>query len=349
MFNKDFSSVAFETVAAVAHWSRYIARSSQTPQFFPIALSRYACSIQVFSMKVLATLRSLIDRYSSDHQFAAALPRIKLLRSDVATVAVPVLSQPILCIVAQGCRRVTLGETTFQYDQGSYLLAGVDLPVKAAIVEGSLEKPFLSVGLLLDFELIRSLLMEMKDSHDPADLAPFTAMATYPVDHDVLDAMVRLLRLRERPRDLPVLAPLAERELLYHLLKGPQGSLLRQMARDGSQLRQVSRVIEWIRRNYAKPFRINVLAQIANMSPATLHRHFKTITQMSPLQYQKEIRLREARRLLLDNFGDAASVGFSVGYSSATQFSREYRRQYGAPPRRDAASIANAGRPPMDS
>ena len=293
-------------------------------------------------MEMLATLRSLIDRYSSEHKFAAALPRIKLLRSEVATVAVPVLYQPTLCIVAQGCRRVTLGKTTFEYDQGCYLLAGVDLPVKAAIVEGSLEKPFLSVGLLLDFELIRSLLLEMRDTDGVTDPTPSTAMATYPVEDDVLHAMVRLLRLGERVSDLPVLAPLAERELLYHLLKGPQGSLLRQMAREGSQLRQISLVIEWIRHNYATPFRIDVLAQIANMSPATLHRHFKTVTQMSPLQYQKEIRLRQARRLLLDSFGDAATVGFHVGYSSATQFSREYRRQFGAPPRRDAASIMNA-------
>ncbi len=298
-------------------------------------------------MEVLATLRFLIDRYSYDHKFAAAMPRIRLLRSEVATVAVPVLYQPILCIVAQGCRRVTLGKATFQYDQGSYLLAGIDLPVKAAIVEGSVKKPFLSVGLLLDFDLIRSLLLEMKDAGSAAELAPSTAMATYPVNQDVLEAMVRLLKLSDRACDRPFLAPLAERELLYHLLKGPQGSLLRQMARDGGQLRRISMVTEWIRHNYAKPFRIDVLAQIANMSPATLHRHFKTITQMSPLQYQKELRLREARRLLLNNFGDAACVGFSVGYSSATQFSREYRRHFGSPPHRDVASMVNAVHPFM--
>lgn len=273
-------------------------------------------------MRPLCELRLLIDRYCTGGRSTAALPKIALLRSDAATSAVPVLYQPVLCIVAQGSRQVILGQKSFTYDVGSYLVASADLAVHAAILGASPQVPFLSFGLLLDPVMIASLLVEMKEAGNVMNAPGSAAMATYPIEESLLEAVVRLMRLLERPEDIPILARLTEREILYHLLKGPQGSMLKQWVGEGTRLNEMSKVIAWIRRNYAKPFHIGVLAEMVNMSAASLHRNFKTVTQMSPLQYQKQTRLQEARRLLLDKPGDAASVGFSVGYGSSTQFSR---------------------------
>ncbi len=293
-------------------------------------------------METLWELQRLIDRYCTEGWNTSILPRVSLVRSETDTTMVPIVYNPVLCIVAQGSRSVVLQDTSFTYGVGTHLLASVDLPVRAAILEGSSEHPFLSFGLLLDEAVIASLILDMPKTQSLLTGEPSLGMAIHETSEELLLAVVRLLRLLQRPEDIPILAPLAEREILYCLLKSSQGAMLRQLAHEDSRLKQISSAIQWIRRNYDKPFRIETIAELANMSGASLHRHFKTITSMSPLQFQKQIRLREARRLLIENAGDAASVGFTVGYGSSTQFSREYSRQFGTPPGRDGVRLRDS-------
>ncbi|MFC4729233.1 AraC family transcriptional regulator [Coralloluteibacterium thermophilus] len=293
------------------------------------------------SPAALAELGTLIARYAPGPGGHCAIPRVGLLRADAPTEPVPVVYEPLLCLVAQGRKRVMLGEQVVEYDPANYLIASVDLPVTGAVLEASPEAPYLSMSLRIDPALLAEVMLGV-----PAPAAPPGAhpgLVASPIDADLLDPALRLLRLLERPEDIPVLAPMIEREILYRVLTGEQGAMLRQIAQAGSTLTRIGRAIAWIRRHYAEPFRIETVAAVANMTPSTFHRHFKGITSMSPLQYQKRIRLQEARRFLLANQADAASVGFAVGYESPSQFSREYRRLFGAPPLRDAERLRASG------
>ena len=242
-----------------------------------------------------------------------------------------VICYPLLCVVARGRKRIYLGHEEFRYDPNSYLVASIDLPVSGQVIEA----PCLGVTLALDPATLAALLLEMPPSS--GERATSKAMAVNPLDDDLLDPLLRLLRLLDRPRDIPVLAPLFEREILYRLLCGPRGEMLRQLALPSSQLSEISRAINLIRERYDQSIRVDELARTASMSATSFHRHFRAVTAMSPLQFQKRIRLQEARRRLLSQEVDAARVSFDVGYESASQFSREYRRMFGAPPGRDAA------------
>jgi len=282
-------------------------------------------------------LRELIERNCGTGRMATAIPRLTLLRADGTTRgSVPTVYQPLFCIVAQGAKRLLVGDRVLVYDAAKYIVVSVDLPVCGEIFEASPEKPYLAVSLSLDRATLASMLLEMADADEDAG-SP--GMAVHPVTPDVLDPMKRLLRLLDCPRDIPMLAPLAEREVLYRLLSGPQGSMLRQIALADSRLSRVSRAIDWIRRNYDQALRIEALAEVAGMSASSFHRHFKAVTAMSPLQFQKQIRLQEARRLLLTERTRASSIGFAVGYESPSQFSREYSRLFGVPPARDAERL----------
>ena len=288
-------------------------------------------------MDQMTELRTLIERHCDGPRFETPIPRVTLLRSLAQTGPARVLYEPLFCVVAQGRKQVMIGDRVLIYDAAKYLVVSVDLPASGSIIEASPSEPYLAFSLRLDRAALAEMLLEMAEAEDHG--APAAGMAVSPVDADLLDPVIRMLRLLDRLGDQSILAPLAEREILYRLLNGAQGGMLRQIALADSRLSCVSRVIDWIKRNYSDPIRVEMLAEIAGMSASSFHRHFKAVTSMSPLQFQKQIRLQEARRLLLAQRTDVGSIGFAVGYESQSQFSREYSRMFGAPPARDAARL----------
>ena len=246
------------------------------------------------------------------------------------------LTEPLLVVMAQGGKRLVLGDRTYSYRAGQCLVVSADLPVTGNFVGASRAEPALGVGLELRPSAIAPLLLDV-----PAQWSrtAMPAIATGDADVDLLDAVARMLRLLRRPSDVPVLAPLIEKEILWRLLTGPHGGIVRQIGLADSGLTHVTRAIRWIRDHYAEPLRVADLARLAGMSPSAFHRRFREVTTMSPLQFQKRIRLQEARTLLIAQPGDVAGVGHVVGYDSPSQFNREYRRLFGAPPGQDAARL----------
>ena len=279
---------------------------------------------------IAATLRHMPE----DGMAATALPNLTIFRAQGPTDSVPVLHKPAVCLIVQGAKRVMLGTEVFLYDAATYFVVSVDLALSGQVIQATPDQPYLCLRFDLDLYGINDLLFGLDlgeaDGRE-AGLGAFLSPVTAPLQ----DAFLRLLGLLDRPADQPVLGPLIEREILYRLLTGPQGARLRQLARPGSRDARIGRAIGWIKANYRDTLRVAEVADAAGMSPSALHLYFKQMTQMSPLQYQKHIRLQEARRLILAEGMDAASAGFSVGYESPSQFSREYRRLFGAPPRRD--------------
>ncbi|MEO5796118.1 MAG: AraC family transcriptional regulator [Rhodoferax sp.] len=288
----------------------------------------------------LQALCALIAQHCVQSRTTTAIPRVSLVRSDTPTLPVGVVYQPMLCIVAQGAKRALLGDTIVEYRAGQYLVVSVDLPITGAVVQARPDAPYLAVSLALDPAVLAEMLLTLPG---PPPGAPPQGLAVSPAPPDLLDAALRLLRLLDTPAQIPMLAPLVEREILYRLLTGAQAPMLRQIAMAHSHLAHVSRAIGWIRSHFAEPLRIDAVAQQVHMTASTFHRHFKAVTAMSPLQYQKQIRLQEARRLLLAGQADAASIGFAVGYESPSQFSREYARMFGQPPLRDAVRLRSMG------
>jgi len=290
----------------------------------------------------LGELAARIERYAgTDGVHATAVPRVVLIRASQPTEPLHALHEPALCIVAQGRKRVLLGERVVVYDASQYLVVSVDLPVIGQVIEASPERPYLCLRLDLAPATLGALLMEAGLEGD-REAEPPPGLSLSPATPDLLDAALRLLRLLDSPRDVPVLAPLAEREILYRLLTGAQGAKLRQIALGEGKLQQVNRAIAWIKRHYREPFSIDAVTAEARMSRSALHQRFKAVTAMSPLQYQKQLRLQEARRQIVGRMADAATAGFNVGYDSPSQFSREYRRLFGEPPLRDAARLRDA-------
>lgn len=289
-------------------------------------------------------LARLIDRnIKADGIHACAIPHLVLIRASRLSEPIPTVYEPALCIVAQGRKQTMLGEKVYFYDPEQYLVVTVDLPVVAQVIEASPDKPFLCLSLNLDPGQLSALMMELglNAPRNPQAERLGLGLSISPMEPALLDAMVRLLRLLETPRDIPILAPLIEREILYRLLFGDYSERLRQIALADSRMVSVTRAITWIKQNYAEPFRIETIAREARLSPSALHHSFKSVTAMSPLQYQKQLRLQEARRLMLAQAMDAATASHHVGYESPSQFSREYSRLFGAPPSRDIARLKN--------
>lgn len=249
------------------------------------------------------------------------------------------LTEPLLVLMAQGGKRLLLGDQAFEYRSGQCLVVTADLPVTGHYIDITPGAPSLSLGFVLRPAAVAALLLQ-RPTYRWAPVGPGpTAIATGPADDDLLDALARLVRLLDRPADATVLAPLLEQEILWRLLTGPLGGVVRQIGLTDGDLAQVSRAISWIRDHYAEPTSIDDLARLVGMSASTLHRHFRAVTAMSPLQFQKRIRLQHARLLLLTHSGDVAAVGHTVGYDSPSQFTREYRRLFGAPPGLHAATM----------
>lgn len=293
-------------------------------------------------MARLSEIIDLIEKHTGgvDGAYETPIPRVKLFRFSTPTEPLHALHEPSICLVVQGKKRVLIGDQALDYDSGRFLAASVDVPVVGQVIEASKEQPYLCFKLEIDRAMLAALAMEMGPAAESGECAPGVALS--PTSPELIDAATRLLRLVETPRDIPMLAPMAERELLYRLLGGEYGSRLRQLARADSRLSQINRAIGWIKENYREAFSIEALASEARMSASALHLHFKQVTSLSPLQYQKQMRLQEARRLIFAESMDAARAGHEVGYDSPSQFSREYRRLYGAPPVQDVTRLRAA-------
>jgi AraC-like DNA-binding protein len=292
------------------------------------------------SMEVaLEALGKSIARWTDKgDQIVTAIPGLSLYRRDEPTQPASGMYEPSICLTAQGAKRVLLGDDIYVYDAHHFLITSVDLPTVWQIIEANREKPCLGLMLKLDQREISQL---MVDSNLPPPRAQQSSrgMATGEVTLPLLTAFQRLIDLLAEPRDIPILAPIIQREISYRLLVGDQGARLRQMASAGSQSQQIARAIDWLKGNFTRALRIDDLATQVNMSTSTFHHHFRALTAMSPLQYQKRLRLNEARRLMLTEHLDATAAAFQVGYESPSQFSREYNRLFGAPPLRDITSL----------
>jgi AraC-like DNA-binding protein len=284
----------------------------------------------------------------SEENRATDIPGLTLHRRIAPTAPCSMTYEPGVTVMAQGSKRVVLGQTTFLYGESRYLLTSVDLPIVSQIVEASEEAPCLAMSLKLEMPVIRELLSR-EEIHLAAPPSHSPAMATGALTAEFLRACCRLMDLLDTPRDIPFLSGLIQREIIYRILRGPEGARLRAIATLGDQSHRTAKAIAWIRTNYAKPLRVEDLAQIAAMGVSTLHHHFRALTAMSPLQYQKHLRLHAARERMLVDGLDAASAAFRVGYESATQFNREYSRFFGQPPMRDIRTLRSPDALPLES
>jgi len=273
------------------------------------------------------------------------LSSLSIYRASGPTPITPSVYEPSLCIVVQGSKRALIGNEVFEYDPMNYLVVSVTLPARAQVVGASPEKPYLCLRISLDPERIAELLLELGGGvvsvpKQNADCGMYVAE----LSGNMLDSLLRLVRLLDEPQDLSILAPAALREVYYRVLTGELGHQLRDIAEGSGQIHRVVRAIDWIKRHYAEPLRIEELAASVHLSPSALHHRFKAMTACSPLQYQKQLRLHEARRLMFADGLDCAEAGHRVGYESPSQFSREYRRLFGAPPRREISQLREQGR-----
>jgi len=283
-------------------------------------------------------LAAIIEQYcSADGLFDTPIPGLFFYRSSTTSIPSCGVYRSALALIPQGAKRVMLADETYEYGRNRYLVTSVELPVVAQVTQASLEKPILGFVFDLDPGKIRSLMADMAQPFSSAAMA--RGLAVSDLSMAVLDPALRLARLLSSPEDIAILAPMLERELLYRLLTGERGQHLRNMALADSHSHRIAQAIDWLKGNFDKPLSIDTLANAANMSKSSLHQHFKSLTAMSPLQYQKHLRLQEARRLMLMDKHDAASAGHRVGYESPSQFSREYRRLFGAPPLKDMARL----------
>ena len=292
----------------------------------------------------IETLNASIARWTEKgEQHTTAIPGLSLFRREEPTGPISGLYDPSICMVTQGAKRVQLGEDSYVYDPQHYLITAVHLPTVVQVVEASPTKPYLGLRLKFDHREVSQL---MADSNLPAPRTQQSTrgMAIGEVTLPLLAAFQRLLDLLDDQEDIPILAPNIQREIIYRLLVGDQGARLRQIASTGSQSQQIARAIDWLKGNFTRSLRIEDLAAQARMSASTFHHHFRSMTALSPLQYQKQLRLHEARRLMLGEHQDAATAAFNVGYESPSQFSREYNRFFGAPPLRDISKLRQTPR-----
>lgn len=288
-------------------------------------------------------LRALIDRHAD--RPGLPIEGVQLTKIREPTEPHSSVAEPIFVLVAQGSKRVGLGDRSYEYGAGQYLVVSVDLPISGNFAEPSPQRPFLAFGLRLRPAAVAALLLETavdERSRGAAARNPRTGptgIAVSEADEDLLDAVVRLLRLLDRPADLPVLAPLLLKEILWRLVTGAQGPIVRQIGLADSSLSHIGHSIRWIREHYAESLRIEDLARLSSMSVSSFHRHFRAVTAITPIQFQKHIRLHEARTRLLGQESTVAEVGLAVGYDSASQFTREYRRYFGLPPGQDTVRL----------
>jgi AraC-like DNA-binding protein len=292
----------------------------------------------------LAELRVLIGRHARA-DYTTAIDGVLLSSADGPTQPEASMTGTVLAVIAQGTKRLGIGDRVYEYGPGQYFVASIDLPITGHYIGASPDEPALGFGLVLRPSAIASVSLDAAAAGSRealwstrASSAP-AALGVADASPEMLDAILRMARLLDSPVDRDVLAPMIEREILWRLINGPLGDSVRQIGLADSSLTYVSRAVRWITENYAKPFRVDDLARSCGMSTSAFHRSFRAVTALSPIQFQKQIRLHESRLLLMGGADDVATVGFRVGYDNVSQFSREYRRQFGLPPGRDAARL----------
>lgn len=265
------------------------------------------------------------------------IPRVAMVQGRIPEHELNAVYEPMVNLILQGSKSMTVGDSTLEYDPATYFVMSVGLPAAGVVRPAATGEPYLAVALLLDPQILASLLGDLPEAA-PASKPPagFSVAAVTP---ELMDAWVRMLRLMTRPGEIPALAPVYEREILYRVLQGPHGGMLREIATPDTAMARVSLAIEWIRRNFAQPLRVETLADKASMSASAFHRHFKAVTSLSPLQYQKRVRLLQARTLLISKGASVTAAAYDVGYESPTQFSREYAREFGLSPARDSSRL----------
>jgi AraC-like DNA-binding protein len=293
----------------------------------------------------LDELRDLLERHVRPG-LTTAIDGVRVCKVDHTVSPESSMSGTVLAVIAQGGKRLALGDRVYEYGAGQYLVASVDLPVTGHFVDADPGRPALGFGMTLEPAVIAELLLQA----GPGDLPRSTGtarpgIAVSDAPEELLDAVVRLMRLLDRPRDRKTLVPLVKREILWRLMTGEQGDAVRQLGLADSSLSHIARAVRWIRENYTRPFRVEDVAQLSGMSVSAFHRNFQAVTAMTPIQFQKHIRLQAARLLLANRPNDITGVGHRVGYDSPSQFSREYRRQFGAPPSIDAVRMRGGAGP----
>ncbi|WP_207063938.1 AraC family transcriptional regulator [Motiliproteus sp. SC1-56] len=273
------------------------------------------------------------------NRFDTPIQGLSLHRWNHPTEPESYMLAPSICLIGQGKKRLFLGEQAYVYDSQKFLITSVDLPVVAQIIEASPDSPYLGLTMALDFRVITQLMVdqEIAPSHQNANKP---GVAVSQLQPSLSDAFYRLLDLLNHPEDTAALAPLIQQEIFYRLLVGEQGPRLRQIVSAGNQGYRIARAIDWLKTNFNKPVKVEELADREGLSLSAFHNHFRSTTAMSPLQFQKRMRLNEARRLMLTEHIDASKAAFEVGYESPSQFSREYSRLFGAPPKRDISKLS---------
>lgn len=297
-------------------------------------------------------MASIITRFTADDgEWPTAVDNLFFARRSSTTECTYTAQWPFFGLVVQGAKSMASGSHVHQYGVGDYLVVSLDLPVVSRVTEASPEAPNLGLGIRIEPERLREMVGLIGTAQPAVTPDDMRAVAVNKAPPDLLDAVVRLLRLLDRPDDIGVLAPLIEQEILYRVATGPYGPALLQIATVETPSNRIVQAVAWLRRNFTRPLRIEELAQHVGMSTSSLHHHFKAVTAMTPMQYQKQLRLYEARRLMLTERLDVGSAGYSVGYQSPSQFSREYSRLYGRPPLRDIGvaqmSLEATGRAPL--
>ncbi len=301
-----------------------------------------------------AELAALVNRYTNgkgDGLHRTNIAPLEFARESLTGKMLHGVSTPMLAIVVQGKKGAALGEEIYRYGEAQYLVVSVDQPISGFIIEATPDRPYLGFKLDLDPRelceiiavhtnaLAKSLTTRIADNKETSVRGFFVSTA----DVSLLDCALRLTRLLDTPQDIPILAPMMIREIYYRLLIGEQSEAVRQIATSGSNMQLIAAAIQTIKEDFTKPMRVTDLAEQASMSPSSFHHHFKQVTSMSPLQYQKQLRLLEARRLMLAENYNAITAADRVGYESPSQFSREYARLFGAPPIQDIERLLSVG------
>ncbi|EGQ7652446.1 AraC family transcriptional regulator [Vibrio parahaemolyticus] len=284
-------------------------------------------------------LAKLIDRWTGDaNQYDTPISGLRFSRWTTPTPPTSYTHNPSICLIAQGRKRVLLGEESFIYDANHFLISSVDLPIIANIIEASEEQPYLGLIMELDLTEISQLIVDSELAFTQSKEAQ-KGIAVGELSESLLDAFVRLAELLDEGQNIKILAPIIKREIFYRLLMSEQGTRLHQIVTAGSHSHQIAKAIDWLKNNFVKPLSVGDLASYTGMSKSSFYTHFRSMTSMTPLQFQKKLRLSEARRLMLTENLDAMAATFKVGYESPSQFSREYSRLFGAPPSKDIKSL----------
>lgn len=293
-----------------------------------------------------STLASAIEKLAKHiekwangaNQYDTEIPGLRFSRWATPTPPTSYTHNPSICLIAQGRKRVLLGEDSFVYDANHFLISSVDLPIIANIIEASEDKPYLGVIMELDLTEISQLIVDSELTFNQSKEAQ-KGIAVGELSEPLLDAFLRLIELLDEGQSIKILAPIIKREIFYRLLITEQGARLNQIVTAGSHSHQIAKAIDWLKNNFVKPLSVRELAAYSGMSKSAFYTHFRSMTSMTPLQFQKKLRLSEARRLMLTENLDAMATTFKVGYESPSQFSREYSRLFGAPPSKDIKSL----------